>query len=78
MRYGFLSPFLQPQVLFTTNESQSYVFGGRNHPLHINSQLKMFFKQGWKLIIITILVMTGTFFGSLAVAQVVLQLTHAI
>ncbi len=38
----------------------------------------MFFKQGWKLIIITILVMTGTFFGSLAVAQVVLQLTHAI
>ena len=38
MRYGFLSPFLQPQVLFTTNEPQSYVFGGRNHPLHINSQ----------------------------------------
>ena len=44
----------------------------------IESQLKMFFKQGWKLIIITILVMTGTFFGSLAVAQAVLQLTHAI
>ena len=38
MRYGFLSPFLQPQVLFTTNEPQSYVFGGRNHPLHSNSQ----------------------------------------
>ena len=38
MRYGFLSPFLKPQVLFTTNEPQSYVFGGRNHPLHINSQ----------------------------------------
>ena len=32
------SPFLRPQVLFTTNEPQSYVFGGRNHPLHINSQ----------------------------------------
>ena len=41
MRYGFLSPFLQPQVLFTTNEPQSYVFGGRNHPLHINSQKKI-------------------------------------
>ena len=40
MRYGFLSPFLQPQVLFTTNEPQSYVFGGRNHPLHSNSQKK--------------------------------------
>ena len=34
------SPFLQPQVLFTTNEPQSYVFGGRNHPLHSNSQKK--------------------------------------
>ena len=44
----------------------------------IGNQLKMFFKQGWKLIIITILVMTGTFFGSLVVAQVVLGLTHAI
>ena len=41
MRYGFLSPFLQPQILFTTNEPQSYVFGGRNHPLHINSQKAM-------------------------------------
>ena len=38
MQYGFLSPFLQPQVQFTTNEPQSYVFGSRNHPLHINSQ----------------------------------------
>ena len=38
MRYGRLSPFLQPQVLFTTNEPQSYVFGGRNHPLHSTSQ----------------------------------------
>ena len=36
-----LSPFLQPQVLFTTNEPQSYVFGGRNHPLHINSQKRI-------------------------------------
>ena len=38
MQYGFLPPFLQPQVLFTTNEPQSYVFGGRNHPLHSTSQ----------------------------------------
>jgi len=35
------SPFLRPQVLFTTNEPQSYVFGGRNHPLHSNSQKQM-------------------------------------
>jgi len=32
-----LSPPFQP-VPFTTNEPQSYVFGGRNHPLHSNSQ----------------------------------------
>ena len=38
MRCRSLSPFLRPQVLFTTNEPQSYVFGGRNHPLHSNSQ----------------------------------------
>ena len=41
MRYRSLSPFLQPQILFTTNEPQSYVFGGRNHPLHSNSQKTM-------------------------------------
>ena len=41
MRYRSLSPFLQPQILFTTNEPQSYVFGGRNHPLHSNSQKSM-------------------------------------
>jgi site-specific DNA recombinase len=29
---------------FTTNEPQSYVFGGRNHPLHINSQKKLLTK----------------------------------
>ena len=41
MRYGSVSPFLRPQVLFTTNEPQSYVFGGRNHPLHSNSQKRI-------------------------------------
>ena len=41
MRYGLLSPFLQPQVTFTTNEPQSCVLGGRNHPLHSTSQKKI-------------------------------------
>ena len=35
-----LSPPFQP-VPFTTNEPQSYVFGGRNHPLHSNSQKRI-------------------------------------
>ena len=29
-------------VQFTTNEPQSYVFGWRNHPLHITSQSALF------------------------------------
>ena len=41
MQYRSLSPFLQPQILFTTNEPRSYVFGGRNHPLHISSQKRI-------------------------------------
>lgn len=37
----FYTPFLQLQVPLTTNEPQSYVFGGTNHPLHISSQKKI-------------------------------------
>lgn len=46
--------------------------------MSISNQLKAFIQQGWRYIIITIIVMTGTFFGSLVVAQVVLQLTNGI
>lgn len=41
----------------------------------IGNQLKMFFKQGWKL---TIPVMTGALFGSLAAVRAALRLTHAV
>lgn len=46
--------------------------------ISISDQLKDFVKQGWKMLIIAILVMTGTFFGSAVIAQIVLTLTHAI
>lgn len=46
--------------------------------ISISSQLKTFAKQGWKMVLIAIFVMTGTFFGSLVIAQLVLQLTNAI
>ena len=62
------------KINFTAPLTMVGAFAG----MSISNQLKMFFKQGWKLIIITVLVMTGTFFGSLVVAQVVLGLTHAI
>lgn len=46
--------------------------------MSISNQLKTFAKQGWKMIVITILVMSGTFVGSLCIAQLVLKLTGAI
>lgn len=62
------------KINFTAPLTMVGAFAG----MSISNQLKMFLKQGWKLIFITILVMTGTFFGSLIIAQVVLQLTGAI
>ena len=46
--------------------------------MSISNQLKTFSKQGWKMLVIAVLVMTGTFIGSLIIAQVVLSLTGAI
>lgn len=46
--------------------------------ISISNQLRTFIKQGWKMIIVGIFVMTGTFLGSALVAQLVLQLTGAI
>lgn len=62
------------KINFTAPLTMVGAFAG----MSISNQLKQFFKQGWKLIIISILVMTGTFFGSLCIAQVVLQMTNAI
>ena len=62
------------KINFTAPLTMVGAFAG----MSISNQLKMFFKQGWKLIVITVLVMTGTFFGSLVLAQAVLRLTHAI
>ncbi len=46
--------------------------------MSISNQLKAFIKSGWRYIIIALLVMTGTFLGSLLIAQLVLKLTGAI
>ena len=62
------------KINFTAPLTMVGAFAG----MSISNQVKSFLKQGWKLIVITILVMTGTFFGSLCIAQVVLQLTSAI
>ena len=46
--------------------------------ISIGSDIKSFAKQGWKMIIIAIFVMTGTFLGSAIIAQIVLKITNAI
>lgn len=46
--------------------------------ISIGSDIKSFAKQGWKMIIISIFVMTGTFLGSAIIAQIVLKITNAI
>lgn len=46
--------------------------------MSISNEIKTFLKQGWKMILLSVLVMTGTFMGSLLVAQLVLTLTGAI
>ncbi|MDE6956844.1 MAG: hypothetical protein K2O96_01925 [Lachnospiraceae bacterium] len=46
--------------------------------MSISDQIKTFAKQGWKMIIIGVFVMTGTFLGSALIAQLILTLTKAI
>lgn len=46
--------------------------------ISIGSDIKSFAKQGWKMIVIALLVMTGTFLGSAIIAQIVLNITNAI
>lgn len=46
--------------------------------ISISNQLRTFVGQGWKMVVVALLVMTGTFLGSLLIAQYVLQLTGAI
>ena len=46
--------------------------------MSISNQLRIFVRQGWKMVCIALLVMTGTFLGSLFIAQFVLEITGTI
>ncbi len=46
--------------------------------ISLGKDIKSFAKMGWKLVILTIFIIAGTFLGSALVAQVVLRLTGAI
>ncbi len=46
--------------------------------MSISGQIKSFLKQGWKMILIGVFVMTGTFIGSALIAQIVMKITGTI
>lgn len=62
------------KINFTAPLTMVGAFAG----MSISSQIKEFLKQGWKMVIVSIFVMTGTFLGSLAIAQFVLSITGGI
>ena len=62
------------KINFTAPLTMVGAFAG----ISIGNEIKAFAKQGWKMIIIALLVMTGTFIGSALVSNIVLSLTHAI
>lgn len=62
------------KINFTAPITMVGAFAG----LSISDQIRDFVKQGWKMILIGIFVMTGTFIGSACIAQLVLTLTNAI
>ena len=46
--------------------------------ISISDQIRSFLKQGWKMILVGVVVMTGTFIGSAVIAQVVMMITGTI
>ena len=62
------------KINFTAPLTMVGAFAG----MSISSQLKSFMKQGWAMILLSILVMTSTFMGSLLISQLVLSMTGRI
>lgn len=66
------------QAAGNINFTAPFTMVGAFAGLAISDQLKTFISQGWKILIVGIFVMTGTFVGSCLWAQMLLTLTHAI
>lgn len=65
---------LTSKVAFMAPATALGAFAG----ISLSKDLKSFAKMGWKFVIITIFVITGTFIGSTLIAQIVLKVTGAI
>lgn len=66
------------QAAGNINFTAPFTMVGAFAGLAISDQLKTFISQGWKILIVGIFVMTGTFVGSCLWAQILLTLTRAI
>lgn len=66
------------QAAGNINFTAPFTMVGAFAGLAISDQLKTFISQGWKILIVGIFVMTGTFVGSCLWAQMLLTLTRAI
>lgn len=62
------------KINFTAPLTMVGAFAG----ISISDNLHQFVKQGWKMLLIAILVMTGTFIGSAVIANIVLSATNVI
>ena len=66
------------QAAENINFTAPFTMVGAFAGLAISDQLKTFVKQGWKILIVGVFVMTGTFLGSCLWDQMLLTLTGAI
>ena len=62
------------KIQFTAPLTMVGAFAG----LSMSDQIKSFVKQGWKMVIVGLLVMTGTFIGSAVISQIALKFTGVI
>lgn len=66
------------EAVSNINFTAPFTMVGAFAGLAISDQLKTFIRQGWKILIVGIFVMTGTFLGSCIWDQLLLTLTGAI
>lgn len=62
------------KIQFTAPLTMVGAFAG----ISMSNQIKSFVKQGWKMVIVGLLVMTGTFIGSAIISQIVLSVIGVI
>ena len=75
-----LNPFAEKltEIAFKVNFMAPATALGCFAGISIGKDFKEFTKQGWKYILVSVLVIAGTFFFSALIADLVLKLTHVI